>query len=59
MPGVHYSGQAESDSQRGFAAQHQAPVVSAEEAIGAESEYIKGVKASRAKPGRPTARAPC
>lgn len=35
------------------------PLVSAIAAIGAESEYIKGVKACRAEPGHSTARAPC
>ena len=37
----------------------QSSVVSAVAAVGAESEYCKGVKACRAKPGQMAARAPC
>ena len=40
------------------AAPRTEPMVSAVAAIGAESEYGKGVKARRAKPGHSTARAP-
>ena len=43
----------------GFAAPHTAPMVSAVVAVGAESEYGKGVKACRAEPAHSTARLPC
>ena len=38
---------------------HTAPLVSAVVAVGAESEYGKGVKARRAEPGHSTVRVPC
>ena len=43
----------------GFAALRTAPMVSAVAAIGAESEYGKGVKACRAEPGHSTCEPSC